>query len=116
MLCVIPHIRKDVKNHSNSDNRKQVNNVINTLFSGESEEEMAVTLDLFWTEHTTFDNMIGSYDADEFIWKSKDISDGIVICGIKNIHFLSPRLLVSFHVYSHQRFLVLVQQSILVVM
>ena len=37
---------------------------------------MAVTLDLFWTEYTAFDNMIGSYDTDEFIWKSKDISDG----------------------------------------
>ena len=37
---------------------------------------MAVTLDLFWTEYTSFDNMIGSYDADEFIWKSKDIKYG----------------------------------------
>ena len=37
---------------------------------------MAVTLDLFWIECTAFDNNIGSYDADEFIWKSKDISDG----------------------------------------
>ena len=37
---------------------------------------MYVTLDLFWTEYTAFDNKIGSYDADEFIWKIKDISDG----------------------------------------
>ena len=37
---------------------------------------MAVTLDLFWTNYTAFDNMIGSFDADEFIWKSKDIRDG----------------------------------------
>ena len=37
---------------------------------------MAVTLDLFWTKYIAFDNKIGSYDADEFIWKSKDISDG----------------------------------------
>ena len=36
---------------------------------------MAVTLDLFCTEYTAFDNMIGLYDADEFICKSKDISD-----------------------------------------
>ena len=64
MLCVIPHIRKDAKDHSDSDHRKQVNNVVNTLFSGESEEEMDVTLDLFCTEYTTFDNKIGSYDAD----------------------------------------------------
>ena len=37
---------------------------------------MDVTVDLFWTEYNAFDNKIGSYDADEFIWKSKDISDG----------------------------------------
>ena len=58
-LCVITHICKDAKYHSDSDNRKQVKNVINTLFSGASEEEMGVTLDLFWTEYTAFDNMIG---------------------------------------------------------
>ena len=50
MLCVIPHIRKYAKYHSDSDHRKQVNNVINTLYAGASEEEMAVTLDLFLTE------------------------------------------------------------------
>ena len=49
MLCVIPHIRKDAKDHSDSDHMNQVNNFINTLFYGSSEEEMAVTLDLFWT-------------------------------------------------------------------
>ena len=38
MICVIPHIRKDANDNSNSDHRKQVNNVINTLFSGSSEE------------------------------------------------------------------------------
>ena len=47
MLCVILHIRKYAKYHSNSDHRKQVNNVIKTLFSGASEYEMTVTLDLF---------------------------------------------------------------------
>ena len=46
------------------------------LFSGSSEEEMNVTLYMFWTEYTDFDNKIGSFHADEFIWKSKDISDG----------------------------------------
>ena len=76
MLCLIPHIRKDAKDHSNSDHRKQVNNVINTLFSGAYEWEMAVTLDLFWTDYTAFDNKIGSFDADEFLWKIKDIRDG----------------------------------------
>ena len=76
MLCVIPHIRKDAKDHSDRDHRKQVKNVIKTLFYGAYEKEMAVTLDLIWNEYTAFDNMIGSYDADEFIWKSKDINDG----------------------------------------
>ena len=76
MLCVIPHICKDAKDHSDRNHRKQVNNVINTLFYGASEEEMAVTLDLFCTEYTAFDNMIGLYDADEFIRKRKEISDG----------------------------------------
>ena len=65
MLCVIPHISKDAKYHSYSYHRKQVNNIINTLFSRSSEEEIAVTLDLFWTEYTVFDNMIGFFDADE---------------------------------------------------
>ena len=58
MLRVIPHIHKYAKYHSESDHRKQVNNVIKTLFSGASEEEMAVTQDLFWTEYTDFDNKI----------------------------------------------------------
>ena len=76
MLCVIPHIRKYAKDHSDSDHRKQVNNIIKTLFSGASEEKMNVTLDVFCTEYTVFDNKFGSYYADEFIWKRKDISDG----------------------------------------
>ena len=47
MLCVIPHIRKDAKDHSDRNHRKQVKNVIKRLFSGSSEEEMNVTLDMF---------------------------------------------------------------------
>ena len=76
MLCVIPHFRKYAKYHSDSDHRKQVNNVIKTLFSGASEEEMNVTIGVFWTKYNAFDNKVGLYDADEFIWKSKDIRDG----------------------------------------
>ena len=49
MLCVIPHIRKDAKDHSDRNHRKQVNNVIKTLFYGSSEEEINVNLDIFWT-------------------------------------------------------------------
>ena len=38
MLCVIPHIIKDSKYHSDRNHRKKVNNVIKTSFSGASEE------------------------------------------------------------------------------
>ena len=34
---------------------------------------MAVTQDMFWSEYTYFDNKIGSFDTDEFIWKIKAI-------------------------------------------
>ena len=76
MLCVITHIHKCAKDHSDSDHRKQVNNVITALFSGASEEEMDVTQDISCTKYTYFDNKIGPFNADEFIWKSKDIKDG----------------------------------------
>ena len=61
MICVIPHIHKYAKDHSDRNHRKQVNNVIKKLFSGSSEDEMNVTLDVFWTEYTAFDNKVGSY-------------------------------------------------------
>ena len=89
MLCVIPHICIDAKDHSDRNHRKQVNKVIKRLFSGSSEEEMNVTLDMFWTEYTDFDNKVGSYDADEFIWKSKDIIDG-------NIHLWHQKYSLPF--------------------
>ena len=38
---------------------------------------MSVTQDIFWNEYTDFDNKIGSFDADEYICKIKDIKDGI---------------------------------------
>ena len=37
---------------------------------------MALTQDTFWTEYTDFDKNICSFDADELIWKIKDIKDG----------------------------------------
>ena len=67
MLCVIPHILKYAKYHSDSDHRKQCNNFIKALSSESSEEEMAVTQDIFCTEYTDFNGKIGSFDADEFI-------------------------------------------------
>ena len=76
MLCVITHIHKYAKDNSDSDNRKNVNNFIKTLFNGLPEDEIDVTQDIFCTEYTEFDNKIGSFDADEFIRKIKDIRDG----------------------------------------
>ena len=71
MLCFIHHIRKDAKDHSDSDHRKQVNNAIKTLFHEVPEEEMNVTPDIFWTEYTEFDNKNVSFDADDFYGKAK---------------------------------------------
>ena len=50
---------------------------------------MNVALDVFWTEYTSFDNKVGSYDADEFIQKSKRISDG-------NNHLWHQKYLLPF--------------------
>ena len=75
-MCVIPHIRKDVKNHSYIDHRKQFNNVIKKLFHGVPEDVLDVTQDIFWTKYTEFDKNIGSFDGDEFIREKKDIRDG----------------------------------------
>ena len=73
MICVIPHIRKDSKDYSDSDHRKEVNNFNKTLFSGASEEEMYVTQDIFWTEYTDFDNKIGSFDVTIHAKKPKNL-------------------------------------------
>ena len=69
MLCVIPHIRKDAKDHSDSDHRKQVKKFIKNLFYLASEDEMSVTQHIFWTEYTDFDNKIGSFDVFDFPYK-----------------------------------------------
>ena len=37
---------------------------------------MAVTQDIFWTEYTDIDKKMDSFDADEFIWKRKVLSEG----------------------------------------
>ena len=50
MLCVIPHIRKKSKDHSDIYHMKQVKNLIKKLLYGLSLEEIAVTQDIFWTE------------------------------------------------------------------
>ena len=73
MFCVIPHIYKNASDHLESDHRKQVKNVIKFIFHGLYEYELHFTLDLFWTDHTDFENKNGSFVGDKFIWKIKDI-------------------------------------------
>ena len=114
MICVIPDMSKDAKDHSDRNNRKQVNNVIKTLFSGSSEEEMNVLLlTCFGMSKLYSIARLGHMMLMNLYGKAKTIVMATSICGIKNIHFLSPRLLVLLHVESHQRFLVLVQQIVL---
>ena len=96
MLCVIPHIRKDAKYHSDIDHRKQVNNVIKKLFSGASEEKIDVTQDIFWTEYTEFDNKVGSFDAFPYKFISIILTNLVIKCSV-----LSPKYVLS---YSHLLF------------
>ena len=67
MLCVITHIRKNTKYHSDSYHRKNVNNIMKMLFRGLSEEKWLLIKDIFWTEYTDFDCNNGSFGEDEFI-------------------------------------------------
>ena len=76
MLCVIPHIGKYEKYHSNSDHSNHIKFFIKTLFHGLTEDERDITQEIFWTEYTEFDNKNDSFDGDEFVWKSKDSRDG----------------------------------------
>ena len=64
MLYVIPHIHKGARYHSESDHKKNINNLIKILFHGLYVYKMAVTQDLFWSEYTEFDKKNGSFDGD----------------------------------------------------
>ena len=98
MLCVITHIRKDEKYHSDSDHRKQVNNVIKKFVSGASEEEMAVTQTYFGLSALTLIKRLVHLMLIKLYGKAKTSKMVTVICGIKTIHFLSPIFLVLLHV------------------
>ena len=76
ILCVIPHIREDVLKNAQNKHHIQVNNVIKTLFAGSTEKELHGTLDTFWSKYTLFNHMNYTFDSNEFIWNSKDITDG----------------------------------------
>ena len=94
MIYVIPHILKYVIDKYNGNHRKQVNTVIKKLFNGLYEYELNFTLHLFLSEYTEFNINNGTFDADVFIWRSKDIFGGNSICGIIIIHYFAQRFLV----------------------
>ena len=76
MLCVIPHSREDVFKNAQNRHHIQVNNVIKTLFSGETEKELHGSLDTFWIEYNLFNHKNNPFGSNYFIWNSKDITDG----------------------------------------
>ena len=53
-----------------------MNTVIKSLFDVSTEKELHETLDMFWRQYTTFNHKNDPFDINEFIWNSKDISDG----------------------------------------
>ena len=76
MSCLITHIREYIFKNAQNNHHIQVNIVIKSLFSGSTEKKLHVTLDTFWSEYTHFKNKNDTFESDEFIWNSKDISDG----------------------------------------
>ena len=53
-----------------------MNNVIKTLFAGSTEKGLHRNLDTLWDKYTLFNNKNDPFDSNEFIWNSKDITDG----------------------------------------
>ena len=76
MLCVIPHIRSDVFKNAQNKHHIQVNNFIKNAFAGSNEKQLHETLDTFWRKYRNFNHNNDPSDIHEFIWNSKDISDG----------------------------------------
>ena len=76
MSFVITKICNGVIDNSDGNHRKQVNNVIETLFYGLSEDGLTVNLDLFWSDYADSDHKNSPFDGNELIWRSKDFRDG----------------------------------------
>ena len=62
MLCVTTHIREDILNSSNGNNRNQVNTFINNMFADSSEKDLHETLDTCWIGYTNFKNKNDPFD------------------------------------------------------
>ena len=76
MSCVIPHIRGYVFKSAQNNHHIQVNTVIKSLFAGSTEKELNENINTFWSEYKNFNHKSDPFDSKEFIWNSKDISDG----------------------------------------
>ena len=76
MLYVIPNIKGGVVQNTQNNHHIQVNTVIKSLFSGSTEKELHGILDTFWRESKYFNHKNDTFDGNEFIWNSKDISYG----------------------------------------
>ena len=50
--------------------------MIRTLYDGLNDKELNETHDTFGSEYTKFNHKNDAFDSNEFIWRSKDISDG----------------------------------------
>ena len=53
-----------------------MNNVVKTLFSVSTEKELHGALDTFLREYNFFNHKNDPFDSNDFIWNSKDITDG----------------------------------------
>ena len=94
MICVIPHIVKDVFKNSNRKHINQVNTVIKTLFGGSHEKELHETLDTFWSKYTHFNHNNYPFESKNFIWSSKDIRGGNSHLQHQKYSLISTKVLV----------------------
>ena len=74
-MCNSSHYVYVFKNAQNN-HHIQVNSVIKSLFAGSTEKQLYETLDTFWSEYKNFNHNNDPFESNEFIWNSKDISDG----------------------------------------
>ena len=63
------------------------------MFSGSTKKELHETLDNFWSEYKTFNHKNDPFDSNEFIWNSKDISDGNIHLWHQKYFLSSPKVI-----------------------
>ena len=107
MLCVIPHIRKYAKDNSDGDNRKQFNNVIKTFFIIYLRMNCMLPQACFGVGILTLITIMFHLIVKILSGKEKPSFMVICICGIRSIHFFTPRFFVLQNVDLNKRFLVL---------